>query len=260
MRSLRNLARSGDTGLQSELEQRGALRACEARLQESRDALERARRKLAERAGEAAASGAGGRACCRDGSRANAERIDGRAGVQVEQAHLAHAGKTLQGLEQREEKRSPNAPSWSRPTPQLRSHLAQNCRKAVPSSPARKRCRPARTAREALDGQRRGCVDTLQLLERELSALRGRLLTLQKIQNQVEENSKIQDWIGRHELASKPRLWQKIRVEAAGKRGGIALRERLHAMEMSDPSCCSACSRTRLPRGSAPISEERIPN
>src|SRR6185436_631674 len=92
------------------------------------------------------------------------------------------------------------------------------------------------SAREALDGQRRGCVGALQSFERELSALEGRVLTLQKIQNQVEENSKIQDWIGRHHLASKPRLWQKIRVEAGWETAvESALRERLHAMEMADP-------------------------
>jgi chromosome segregation protein len=72
--------------------------------------------------------------------------------------------------------------------------------------------------------------------EREFSALEGRLHTLQKIQNQVEEDSKIQDWIGRHQLASKPRLWQKLRVEAGWETAvESALRERLHAMEMSDP-------------------------
>src|SRR5258706_148051 len=74
------------------------------------------------------------------------------------------------------------------------------------------------------------------MVQREFSALEGRLLTLQKIQNQVEEHSKTQTWIGRHQLASKPRLWQKIRVDAGWEAAvESALRERLHAMEMSDP-------------------------
>jgi chromosome segregation protein len=66
--------------------------------------------------------------------------------------------------------------------------------------------------------------------------LEGKLATLQKIQSQVEENSKLQDWITRHQLASKPRLWQKIRVEPGWEAAvESVLRERLHAMEMSDP-------------------------
>jgi chromosome segregation protein len=52
----------------------------------------------------------------------------------------------------------------------------------------------------------------------------------------VEEDTKVQDWIARHQLAAKPRLWQKIRV-AQGWEAAVesVLRERLHAMEMSDP-------------------------
>jgi chromosome segregation protein len=66
--------------------------------------------------------------------------------------------------------------------------------------------------------------------------LEGKLAALQNIQGQVEENSKVQDWIDRHQLASKPRLWQKIRVEQGWETAvESVLRERLHAMEMSDP-------------------------
>jgi len=226
-----------DTGLQSELEQREALRACEARLQESRDALERARRKLADEQeklpqAEQAARLLQGRIAGERERIAQAEQA-----FQVEQAHLAHAGKTLQGLEQREEKLLAERSELVAPDAQLRSHLAQELSQSgTELSRQEALLAQLETAREALDGQRRGCVDSLQLLERELSALEGRLLTLQKIQNQVEENSKIQDWIGRHELASKPRLWQKIRVEAGWETAvESALRERLHAMEMSDP-------------------------
>jgi len=91
-------------------------------------------------------------------------------------------------------------------------------------------------ARGAADERRRTGTDTLQTFERELSALEGKLATLQKIQSQVEENSKVHDWIARHQLASKPRLWQKIRVEQGWETAvESVLRERLHAMEMSDP-------------------------
>jgi chromosome segregation protein len=52
----------------------------------------------------------------------------------------------------------------------------------------------------------------------------------------VEENTRLQDWVERHQLASRPRLWQKIRVEPGWETAvESVLRERLHAMEMSDP-------------------------
>ncbi|HKB63975.1 MAG TPA: chromosome segregation protein SMC [Burkholderiales bacterium] len=234
---LAQLRAQRDTGRQSEFDQREALRACEARLQESRDALEQARRKLADEQlklpqAEQAARLLQGRVAGERERIAQAEQA-----FQVEQAHLAHAGKTLKGLEQREEKLLAERAELVAPDEQLRLHLAQELSQSgAELSRQEALLAQLEAAREALDGQRRACVDSLQLFERELSALEGRLLTLQKIQNQVEENSKIQDWIGRHELASKPRLWQKIRVEAGWETAvESALRERLHAMEMSDP-------------------------
>jgi chromosome segregation protein len=155
----------------------------------------------------------------------------------VEQTHLEHAGKTLQGLEQREERLLAERAELVAPDAQLLVRLAQElAQSSAELSRQEALLAQLEAAREALDRQRRASVDSLQMLEREFSALEGRLLTLQKIQNQVEENSKIQTWISRHELASKPRLWQKIRVEPGWETAvESALRERLHAMEMSDP-------------------------
>jgi chromosome segregation protein len=234
---LAQLRAQRDAGRQSEVEQREALRGCEARLRESQDALEQARGKLAEEQlklpqTEQAARLLQGRIAGERERIAQAEQA-----FQVEQTHLAHAGKTLQGLEQREERLLAERAELVAPDAQLLVHLAQELAQSS-AELARQEALLAQleAAREALDGQLHACVDSLQMIERELSALEGRLLTLQKIQNQVEENSKIQDWIGRHQLAEKPRLWQKIRVEAGWETAvESALRERLHAMEMSDP-------------------------
>jgi chromosome segregation protein len=234
---LAQLRAQRDAGRQSEVEQHEALRTWEERLQESRDALEQARRKLADEQvklpqAEQAARLLQGRVAEERERIALAEQA-----FQVEQAHLAHAGKTLQGLEQREERLLAERAELVAPEAQLLVHLAEElAQSGAELSRQEALLAQLEGAREALDGQRRACVDSLQLFERELSALEGKLLTLQKIQNQVEENSKIQDWIGRHGLASKPRLWQKIRVEAGWETAvESALRERLHAMEMSDP-------------------------
>ena len=226
-----------DAGRQNETEQGEARRTWELRLEESRDLLEEARRKLAEEQAklphaEQAARLTQGRIA------AERERIaQSEQAFQLEQAHLAHASKTLQALEQREERLVAERAELLAPDAQSMLRLGQELsQSSAELSRQETLLGQLEAARETLDERRHACVDGLQALERELSALEGRLLTLQKIQNQVEENSKIQDWIGRHQLASKPRLWQKIRVEAGWETAvESALRDRLHAMEMSDP-------------------------
>ena len=226
-----------DADRKSETEQREALRIWEARLQQSREGLEQARRKFSVEQlklpqAEQAARLFQGRIASERERLAQAEQA-----FQLEQAHLAHAGKTLQGLEQRGERLLAERAELVVPDAQLLVRLGQQlAQSSAELSRQETLLAQLEAAREALNGQRHTCVDSLQTIERELSALDGRLLTLQKIQNQVEENSKIQEWIGRHQLASKPRLWQKIRVEAGWEAAvESALRERLHAMEMSDP-------------------------
>jgi len=226
-----------DAGRRSEVEQREALRGWEVRLAESRDALEKAQRRLEEERiklpqAEQAARLLLGRIAGERELIAQAEQA-----FQVKQAHLAHANKTLQALEQRGERLlaertelvAPDAEAMARLSGELGQSRAELSRQEALLA-------QLEAARGAAEERRRTGTDTLQTFERELSALEGKLATLQKMQSQVEENTKVQDWIGRHQLASKPRLWQKIRVEQGWETAvESVLRERLHAMEMSDP-------------------------
>jgi chromosome segregation protein len=225
-----------DAGQQSEAELREAARTWQERLAQSREKLERMRRSLAEEQGrlpvaEQAFKLLQGRIAGERERIALAEQA-----FQVEQAHLAHAGKTLQSLEQREERVlseraelvAPDSQQWSRVGQELAQSEAELARQQALLD-------QLEAARTALEERRQASTDRLRGMERELSALDGRLLTLQKIQNQVEENGRIQAWLDRHQLGSKPRLWQKIRVEAGWEAAvESALRERLHAMETSD--------------------------
>ena len=226
-----------DTGRRNEVEQREALGGWEARLAESRDALEKTRRRLEDEKiklpqAEQAARLLLGRIAGERELIAQAEQA-----FQVKQAHLAHANKTLQSLEQRGERLlaersellAPDADVMARLSGELGQSRAELSRQEALLA-------QLETARAAVDERRRTGTDSLQTFERELSALEGKLATLRKIQSQVEEDSKIQDWIAKHQLASKPRLWQKIRVEQGWEAAvESVLRERLHAMEMSDP-------------------------
>src|SRR6266581_818448 len=101
---LSQLRAQRDAGRQSGVEQGDARLAWEARLRESREALEQARRKHDEEQvklpqTEQAARLLQGRIAGERERIAQAEQA-----FQVEQTHLEHAGKTLQGLEQREER------------------------------------------------------------------------------------------------------------------------------------------------------------
>jgi chromosome segregation protein len=226
-----------DAGRKSELDQREALSNWEKKLAESRANLEKAKLRLAEEQArlpqaEQAVRLLMGRIAGERERIAQAEQA-----FQVKQAHLAHANKTLQSLEQRGEKLlaergelvTPDAQAMARLGGELSQSRAELARQEALLAQLEE-------ARTIVEERRRADVDAQQILQRELSVLEGKLAALQKIQSQVEENSKIQEWIDRHQLASKPRLWQKIRVEAGWETAvESVLRERLHAMEMSDP-------------------------
>ncbi len=226
-----------DTGQRQESELREAARTWQERLAQSREGLERARQKLGEEQAKLPQAEQAFR-LLQGRIAAERERIaQAEQAFQLEQAHLAHSGKTLQGLEQREERLSAERAELVAPDSGLFARLAQELAQGS-AELARQEALTAQveTARADLEERRQAATQKLQTLEREFSALDGRLLTLQKIQNQVEENGQIQEWIGRHALASKPRLWQKIRVEPGWEAAvEAALRERLHALEMSDP-------------------------
>ena len=226
-----------DAGRKSEVEQREALRGWEARLVASREGLEKARARLAEE--QAKLPQAEQELRLLQGRIAGErERIaQAEQAFQVKQAHLAHANKTLQSLEQRGEKLLAEQSELAAPDAQALALLGEELgRSSAELSRQEALLTQLEAAREDVEERRRAGTEALQTLERELSAMQGKLATLQGIQSQVEENSKIQEWIDRHQLASKPRLWQKIRV-APGWEAAVesVLRERLHAMEMSDP-------------------------
>ncbi|MGB5081628.1 MAG: chromosome segregation protein SMC [Burkholderiales bacterium] len=226
-----------DAGERGEIEQREALASWQGRLAQAREGLERARRKLAEEQTrlpqtEQALRLLHGRIAGERERLARAEQA-----FQVEQTHLAHSGRAVQVLEQREERLLAERAELVPPDPQLLERLVQELEQSS-AELARQGGLLAQleSAHADLEARREGALDRLQTLEREFSAADARLLTLRRIQDQVEENSKIQEWLARHQLTSRPRLWQKIRVEAGWEAAvESALRDRLHAMEMADP-------------------------
>ncbi len=157
--------------------------------------------------------------------------------IQLEQAHLAHADRVLQGLLAREERLLVERAELIAPDPAQISELDQQLAESdAELSRQSALLSQVEGARAGVETSRTMAQDRLQFLEREISALDGKLLTLQKIQSQVEENGQINEWIARHTLGERPRLWQMIRVEPGWETAvESVLREKLHALELSDP-------------------------
>ncbi|MCX7891736.1 MAG: chromosome segregation protein SMC [Burkholderiales bacterium] len=156
---------------------------------------------------------------------------------QVEQTHLAHAGKVLAQLEAREERLVAERAGLAEPSAERLAELEAQLA-ALGAALAERGDELASLAAElpAHESARTEALGRLQALEREASTLDGRLATLKQIQDRVEENGQIHDWLERHALASLPRLWQKIRVEPGWEAAlESVLRERLHALELDDP-------------------------
>src|SRR6185503_5083999 len=71
--------------------------------------------------------------------------------------------------------------------------------------------------------------------QRDHAAAEAQIATLRQIQSATEENAPLRDWFERNGLGGVAPLWQKLRIEAGWETAVEAvLRERLHALELSD--------------------------
>ena len=156
--------------------------------------------------------------------------------VQVEQAHLAHADRTLQGHEARRARLAAERAELVEPDPARLQDLAQAIAGAAADAEAcATRIRDLQEDLPVLEAARSAALARLQELEREANTRAGRVAVLQRIQEQVEEGGEVNAWLAEHGLQGLPRLWQKITV-APGWETAVesVLRERLHALQLAD--------------------------
>jgi chromosome segregation protein len=86
----------------------------------------------------------------------------------------------------------------------------------------------------ALDDARRAALADAQAQEAARARSDARLAALRALQESLQAEGKLQSWLERHELATLPRLWRRISVEAGWESAIEAvLRERLSAIEVS---------------------------
>ena len=157
--------------------------------------------------------------------------------LRIEQTHISHADKTLQGLVLREERLVAEREGLARPDTAAIEEQ-QNRIAALAVELARKDDQLSQQQQQSseLEQARRSAQERLDARQREQASLESRLATLQQVQDQIENNAQIHQWLVKHGLDSLPRMWQQVRVEAGWETAFEAvLREKLHALQAVQP-------------------------
>ncbi len=162
--------------------------------------------------------------------------------LQVEQNTLAHLGRVLQQLESRAERLESELAQLLEPdstkVDELQSFAEAAARDLATLGAQIDR---ADAALPELESKQRLAFGELQRLESERSELEGRLSTLKRIQERVDEDAEIQEWLERHALTMLPRLWQKLTVDPGWETAvESVLRERVHSLQLADAEAIQA--------------------
>jgi len=177
-------------------------------------------------------------------ARAAQERLDETRGLlaqaegrlQVEQANQAHLERGRQAIDARRERLQAEMQSLEAPDSAAVHALESGMEKSAAAVSAAQAALEALQAECAsLDEQRGAAAEALGNAQRTHAACQAQLVTLRQIQADIENNAPVREWLERHGLGALPRLWQKVRIDAGWETAVEAvLRERLHALEMSD--------------------------
>jgi chromosome segregation protein len=151
--------------------------------------------------------------------------------LQLEQANSAHLERSQQALEQRRERLDAELQGLALPAagaPQGLDNLQEELA----------------TAEE----RRAAATELLGAAQREHAAAEAQLATLRQVQAAAEDNASLAEWLQRHGLATAARLWQSLRIDHGWEIAvESVLRERLHALELTDPARLAAVLADRPP-------------
>ena len=157
--------------------------------------------------------------------------------LKIEQTHISHADRTLQGLDLRQERLLAEHEGLDKPDVAAIEEQQQRITELAEEL-AHKDAQLAAQLEQLpdLENARRTAQEKLDAQQREQAGLESRLATLRQVQDQVESNAQIHEWLTKHQLDSLPRLWQQVRVEAGWETAfESVLREKLHAVEVAQP-------------------------
>ena len=160
----------------------------------------------------------------------------------LEQTHLAHSGKVLQGLLERDQRLSREQDELNAPdNGAIAQAEAEIGRSRETELEKQQRLTELEAIRMELDVQLQVSMDQLQSLQQGLAAQTAKLDVLQQVQQRLDNNGAIQGWISEHSLDQSSRLWQGLQVESGWESAVEAvLRDRLHALKANDAESLQA--------------------
>src|SRR5205807_1864122 len=177
------------------------------------------------------------------------QELQAESRLQLEQANLSHLERGAQALQQRRERLESELQTLAEPEAAAVKALQARIAELETAAQA------AQAAQEALQSEcaaleERGAAagEALGAAQREHAAAEAQLATLRQIQAAAEDNAPLREWLGRHHLEALPRLWQKLRIDPGWETAvESVLRERLHALELSDAASLQSVLADRPP-------------
>ena len=165
---------------------------------------------------------------------ARSQSMQAESRFQLEQANLSHSERSVQALEQRDERLKAEFETLDRPDAgALNEHEVRVAQLEGQIEEAQSEAAALKESCGALDRDRQGAVGRLSEALRDHSAAEAQLATLRQIQESMAEDGKLVEWLERHGLSGQSRLWERLRIEAGWETAVEAvLRERLHAHQV----------------------------
>ncbi len=189
------------------------------------------------------------RAAQEHAAEARSQLQQAESALQLEQANRAHVERGAQALGQRRERLESEIHTLTAPDAAAVTALDSNLsgRRAAVAA-AQEALEALQSECAMLEERRAAAGEVLGAAQREHAAAEGQLATLRQIQAAAEGNAPLREWLERHGLGQAARLWQKLRIDHGWETAVEAvLRERLHALELTDASRLAAVLADRPP-------------
>ncbi|MGD9951945.1 MAG: chromosome segregation protein SMC [Burkholderiales bacterium] len=204
----------------------------------ARERLAEARARATAESDKLPAADQAFRAAQEQQSEARSQLLRAESRLQLEQANLAHVERALQALEQRRQRLNAERQSLQPPEAAI---LEERRRRRDESDEsvvaAESAVEGLQVECEALEAARAAAAADLSTASHEHAAAVAQLSTLEQIQAAAEDNAPLQEWLERNGLGGASRLWQQVRIEPGWDAAvESVLRERLHALDVAEPS------------------------
>ncbi len=152
--------------------------------------------------------------------------------LRVEEAHKSHADKSLDGLSQRRSRLEAERGQLAQPdTAALAALRARVVEVEATLAARRERVAELQHRLPEHEAQRRESGERQSSAQKRLTESRARRDALKQLQDRVQQEGKLGDWLKRHGLDTAAQLWASLKVETGWETALEAvLRERLAAL------------------------------